>query len=166
MITGELKWYTVAETLRAAIHAALTDTPQRSGVVPGAVAWDACDCGILAVSVGPITLSDNFPEELTTRVSAGCDAAWEVGEILIQIIRCAPNPDVNALHPTVAELDASAREVARDAYETLRATSHELCAMRDNDDIVDFLIRTQTPQGPSGGCVGTELRVQVGLERN
>lgn len=166
MISGELKWYTVAETLRAAIHADLTDTPDRSGVVPGAVAWDACDCGILAVSVGPISMSDTFPEEITTRVSAGCDAAWEVGEILIQIIRCAPNPDGQDLYPTVAELDASAREVARDAYETLRATSHTLCAMRDADDIVDFVIRPQTPQGPAGGCVGTELRVLVGLERN
>lgn len=166
MITGELKWYTVAETLRAAIHTELTDTPARSGVVPGAVAWDECGCGILAVSVGPLSFSDIFPEEITTRASAGCDAAWEVAEIIIQIIRCAPNPQGDALHPTVAELNASAQEVARDAYETLRATSHKLCEMRDDEDIVDFLIRSQTPQGPAGGCVGTELRVQVGLERN
>lgn len=165
MIIGELKWYTVAERLRAAIHGALTVTPDRSGVVPGAIAWDACDCGMLAVSVAQVYPSETFPAQQAARVGA-CDAPWEVGEIVIQLIRCAPNPEGQSLYPTVAALDASAQEVRRDAYQVLLATSAELCTMNEARDISDFLIRPQTSQGPQGGCVGTELRALVSLPRN
>lgn len=165
MITGPLKWYTVAETLRAAVHAALTETPERSGVVPGAIAWDACDCGMLAVSIAQVYPSDEFPAELTGRVSAGCDAAWEVGEVVVQVIRCAPNPEGQALYPSVAALDASAQAVARDASEALRAVAVRLCQLREDRAIVDYLLRPQTVQGPAGGCVGSELRAFVGLPR-
>lgn len=167
MISGELKWYLVAAALRDAVYAELTTKPDRAGVVPAAIAWDECDCGILAVSVARVYLSDVFPDELTTRAAAsGCDPAWEVAEIVIQIIRCAPSPEGDRFAPTVAALDASAQEVARDAYETLLSASVKLCQMRDARDIVDFLISPQVAQGPSGGCVGTELRVLVALPRN
>jgi hypothetical protein len=165
MISGELKWYEVAERLRAAIHVDLTDKPDRSGVVPGAIAWDACDCGMLAVSVGTVYPSENFPAPQAARVGT-CDAPWEVGEIIIQLIRCAPNPVGQQLYPPVAALDASAQEVRRDAYQVLLATSAELCAMDDAHEISDFLVRPQNPQGPLGGCVGTELRALVSLPRN
>lgn len=167
MITGPLKWYTVAAALRDAVYAELTTKPDRAGVVPAAIAWDECDCGLLAVSVARVYPSDRFPEEATTReATAGCDAAWDVAELVIQIIRCAPNPGGQDLAPTVAALDASAQDVIRDAYETMLATTVTLCQMRADRDIVDYLIRTQDAQGPSGGCVGTELRALVGLHRN
>ena len=165
MITGPLKWYTVAETLRQAVHAELTVKPARSGVVPGAIAWDECDCGILAVSISQVYPSETFPDQQTLKVGR-CDAPWEVAEITVQIVRCAPNPEGQELSPSVAALDASAREVARDAYETLRAVSVTLCQMDDARDIADFMIRTQTAQGPTGGCVGSELRAAVSLPRN
>jgi len=166
MISGPLKWYTVALALQQAVHVGLTDTPQRSGVVPGAIAWDACDCGMLAVSVARVYPSERFPDEATTRTSGPCDAPWEVGEIVIQIIRCAPNPTGQSLYPTTTALDTSAQQVARDAYETLRAVSQTLCELRDADDVDDFLIRPQVMQGPLGGCVGSELRAWVCLPRN
>lgn len=165
MITGPLKWYTVAEALRAAVHAELTTKPDRSGVVPGAIAWDECDCGLLAVSVAQIYLTETFPDPLTRKVGSACDAPYEVGEIVIQVVRCAPNPD-GLEPPTVAELDASAQEVLRDAYEMLRAVSIELCEMNAARDIADFMLRPLTAQGPSGGCVGNELRAYVALTRN
>lgn len=165
MITGELKWYAVAERLRAAIHAALTDEPRRSGVVPGAIAWDACDCGMLAVSVAQVYPCETFPSPQAERVGA-CDAPWEVGEIIMQLIRCAPNPEGQNLYPPVAALDESAQQVRRDAYQLLLAASAELCAMNSARDISDFLVRPQVTQGPLGGCVGSELRVLVSLPRN
>src|SRR3990172_10621502 len=61
MITGELKWYTVASTIEQAVYAELTTKPDRHSVVPGAIAWDECDCGLLAVSVARIFLSETFP---------------------------------------------------------------------------------------------------------
>jgi hypothetical protein len=84
----------------------------------------------------------------------------------MQIVRCAPNPDDPLTAPTTAELDASAQEVLRDAYEMLRAVSVKLCEMNDARDISDFMLRPLTAQGPSGGCVGNELRAFVALRRN
>ena len=83
----------------------------------------------------------------------------------MQIIRCAPNPDGQSLYPSTVALDSSARQVARDAYETLRAVSLELCDMNEQRDIADYLIRPQVAQGPQGGCVGTELRALVSLPK-
>ncbi|MEU9670405.1 hypothetical protein AB0E25_33495 [Streptomyces bobili] len=166
MITGELKWYTVAETLRAAVHAELTTEPARSSVVPGVIAWDECDCGLLAVSVAQIYLTEQFPNPLAQRVGNGCDAPWEVAELVIQVVRCAPNPDDPMTAPTPAELAASAQEVLRDAYEMMRAASVKLCEMNAARDISDFMLRPLTAQGPAGGCVGNELRAYVSLPRN
>lgn len=164
MILGPMKWYTVAETLRQAVHAELTIKPTRSGVVPGAIAWDECDCGLLAVSVNQIFPSEVFPS-LLVEPTGNCDASLEVGEIVIQIVRCAPSPEGQKLAPSVTELDASAQEVLRDAFELLKATRETLCMMENDRDIMAFLLRPLTAQGPSGSCVGNELRVYVGLRR-
>jgi hypothetical protein len=166
MISGELKWYTVASRLEQAIYAKLTVTPDRHSVVPGAIAWDACDCGLLAVSVGTIYPTEQFPNPAQARVGNACDAPWEAAEIVMQIVRCAPNPDDVGNPPTTADLDASAREVLRDAYEMMRAVSTTLCQMNKDREISDYLMRSLTPQGPSGGCVGNELRAVVSLPRN
>lgn len=166
MITGPLKWYTVATRIRDAAYVELTVKPDRSGVVPGAIAWDECDCGLLAVSLNQIFLSDSFPAQLTTRAGVRCDAAWDVGEFVVQAVRCAPGPSGQSLAPTVAELDASAQLVQRDAYELLKAVSELLCTMTDASEIVDFLLLPDTAQGPGGGCVGNEVRAFVALPRN
>lgn len=165
MISGPLKWYTVAETLRAAVHAELTTKPDRSGVVPGAIAWDECDCGILAVSRAQIYLSEVFPNPVAQPVG-NCDAPYEVGEFIIQVVRCIPGATDQTLAPTVADLDASAREIDRDAYEMLKAVSVKLCEMNAARDISNFLLRPLTAQGPSGVCGGNELRAFVALLRN
>ena len=166
MITGALKWYTVASTLEQAVYAELTTKPDRHSVVPGAIAWDECDCGLLAVSVARIFLTETFPDELSRRIGNACDAPWEVGEIVIQVVRCAPNPDDPLTAPTTTELDASAQEVLRDAYEMLYAVSVKLCEMNQAREISDFMLRPLTAQGPGGGCVGNELRAYVSLPRN
>lgn len=165
MITGPLKWYTVASTLEAAVYAELTTKPDRHGVVPGAIAWDECDCGILAVSVAQIFLSESFPDQVARPVG-NCDAPYEVGEFVFQVVRCAPNPEDQLSAPTVTELDTSAQEVLRDAYEMLKAVSQTLCQMDRDRDISDFLLRPLTAQGPAGGCVGNEARAFVALRRN
>ena len=166
MITGPLKWYTVASTLEQAVYADLTTKPDRHSVVPGAIAWDECDCGLLAVSVAQVFLTETFPDQLTRRVGNACDAPWEVGEIVIQVVRCAPNPDDPTAAPTTDELAASAQEVLQDAYEMLLAVSVKLCEMNAAREISDFMLRPLTAQGPSGGCVGNELRAYVSLPRN
>lgn len=165
MISGELKWYTVASTIEQAVYAELTTKPARHSVVPGAIAWDECDCGLLAVSVARVFLTETFPDELSRRIGNACDAPWEVAEVVIQVVRCAPNPD-DIDPPTTAELAASAQEVLRDAYQMLKAVSVKLCEMNRDREISDFMVRPLTAQGPSGGCVGNELRAYVALGRN
>lgn len=166
MITGELKWYTVASTLEQAVYAELTTKPDRHSVVPGRIAWDECDCGLLAVSLARTFLTETFPDELSRRIGNACDAPYEVGEYVIQVVRCAPNPDDPLTAPTTAELDASAQEVLRDAYQMMKATSVLLCEMNRDREISDFMLRPLVPQGPTGGCVGNELRAYVALLRN
>lgn len=166
MISGELKWYEVASRLEQAIYEALTVSPVRHSVVPGAIAWDACDCGLLAVSVGTIYPTEIFPNPALARVGNACDAPLEAAEIIMQIVRCAPNPDDNGEPPTTTQLDTSAREVLTDAYEMMRAVSTKLCEMNKAREISDYVMRPLTPQGPAGGCVGNELRAVVALPRN
>lgn len=166
MITGELKWYTVAARLEQAIYEALSVTPDRHGIVPGAIAWDACDCGLLAVSVGTIYPTEQFPNPAQVRVSNACDAPWEAAEIIMQVVRCTPTADDNGNPPTTAALDGSAREILTDAHQMMRAVSVTLCQMNRDREISDFLMRALTPQGPSGACGGNELRAVVALMRN
>lgn len=166
MITGPLKWYTVATRLRDAVYDELTIKPARSGVVPGQIAWDECDCGLLAVSLARVFLTETFPDELARRIGNACDAPYEVGEFVIQVIRCVPGATDQTLAPTVAELDASAQELLRDAYEMLKGTSVLLCEMNRDRDISDFMLRPLTAQGPTGVCGGNELRAYVSLPRN
>lgn len=164
MILGPLKWYTLAETLRLAVHNGLTIKPDRSGVVSGDIAWDECDCGLLAVTVSQIFPSSQFPN-LLTDLEGNCDASVEVGEIVIQVVRCAPQPEGDRLAPSVASLDSSAQEILRDAFEILTAARETLCTLQESRDIYAFLLRPLTSQGGSGACVGNELRLFVGLLR-
>lgn len=164
MILGPLKWYIVAETLRLAVHNELTVKPDRSGVVPAAIAWDECDCGLLAVSVNQIFPTQTFPT-LLVEPSGNCDASVDAAEIVIQVIRCAPQPEGDKMAPSVSALDTSAQEILRDAFELLKAVRETLCAMENNRDVYAFLLRPLTAQGPTGACVGNELRVYVGLMR-
>lgn len=165
LITGTAKWYTVASALEAAVFAGLSTAVDRHGVVPGAIPWDACDCGMLAVSVGPIYLSDTFPEPMEAVISSACSAAWEVAEIVFQVIRCAPQPEGQNLYPSVAVQTAAAQLMDIDGAELVKYAAQKLCEMMRDDEIVDHLIGTATPQGPEGGCVGYQLNVLVGLGR-
>lgn len=162
LITGSTKWNQLSVLIRDAVYAGLTVKPDRSSIVPGAIAWDACDCGLLAVSLNQIFASDAFPQPYNDR-SNPCGAAWQVGEFVVQVLRCAPVPDSQSLVPTVAELESSALGVQTDAYELLRAVQSLLCGLLEDSSIVDFLVNPLTAQGPAGGCVGNEIRFFVGL---
>jgi hypothetical protein len=164
MILGPMKWYVVAETLRQALDADLSVPVQRSGVVPGSIAWDECDCGLLAVTAYQVYPTEVFPT-LLTEVSGGCDASQEAAEIVIQVVRCAPQPGEQSQSPSVAALDASAQEVLRDAFEMITSVRGTLCQMQNDRDILDFILRPLVSVGPNGACVGNELRVVVGLLR-
>jgi hypothetical protein len=163
MWIGTTKFYQAASSVQQAVDSALTNEVDRSGVVPGRVAWDDCPCGLLAVSIGRVYLSDEFPFEKDT-VTGNCQAAWEVAELIVQVIRCAPQPQDGQLSPTVEALDEAAQIMAADAAETLNALAKWICS-HVQKDIIDGLVLTIEPQGPEGDCVGSEFRLRVAFPR-
>jgi hypothetical protein len=141
---------------------------ERACVVPGEIAWDECNCGLLAVTARRFFLSDNFPE---TSLGVGlirtspCDLPWLVAELAVQVIRCVPTSHDDGTPPTCVALGDAARVLMVDAYVALTTTVSILCGMTDADEIIDYVIGEQVSRGPEGDCVGTELNVFVGVMR-
>lgn len=166
MITGDDRWYTVASRLKDAAEAGLTIKPERVCLVPGEIAWDQCECdGQLAVSVARVYPYEIFPQEISAVATPACQAPYEAAEIIISVIRCAPQPQGQDLAPSCAELDTATGVHLQDVSQVLDATSRKLCAMYSSDDVTDYLITSATALGPEGSCVGFALRVLVGLDR-
>lgn len=158
------KFYDAASSIQQAVDTALSNEVERSGVVPGAIAWDECACGLLAVSIGRTYLSDEFPYEKDT-VTGNCQAAWEVAEYIVQVIRCAPQPADGQISPDEDALDVSAQVMAADAAETLDALANWICSHKNTSDIIDGIVIAVEPQGPAGDCVGPEFRLRVAFPR-
>lgn len=166
MITGTARWYTLGSRLVDKAYAGLTSKPKRKGMVPGEIAWDACDCdGLLAVTVPRVFYSENFPEEAETIVGVRCQAPYEVAEFTISVLRCAPQPSGADTASLVADLDAAAGLLLQDTTEVMDAIAKALCVMHDADDIADYLINPAESAGPEGACVGFTLRVLISLVR-
>lgn len=166
MFQGASGFHQVALELRDAAAAALDSSPGgrpgRVAVVPGAIAWDDCDCagGQLAVSVGRSYRTTSFPTE--TAAAAPCGGLL-VSALLVQIIRCAPQPPEGELVPEVAELEATAEVVTADAYLVRQGVTCRLAGLDDAGQVADYLVGAEPVLGPEGGCVGSELVALVAL---
>lgn len=166
MITGTARWYTLGSRLVDAAYTGLTSKPGRKGMVPGEIAWDACDCGgMLAVTVPRVFFSEEFPDEAETVVGVRCQAPYEVAEFTVSVVRCAPQPSGAEAAPAAADLDAAAGLLLQDTAEVMDAVARALCTMHDGDDITDYLINPAESVGPEGACVGFTLRVLISLVR-
>ncbi len=166
MITGTARWYTLGSRLVDAAYGGLTSKPGRKGMVPGEIAWDACDCGgMLAVTVPRVFYSETFPEEADTVIGVRCQAPYEVAEFTVSVVRCAPQPNGAEAAPAAADLDAAAGLLLQDTTEVMDAVARALCSMHDGDDIADYLINPAESAGPEGACVGFTLRVLISLVR-
>jgi hypothetical protein len=170
-LRGPTAFYDVATLLvdgvRDALAASLGGPVQRACVVPGDIAWDACDCGLLAVSPQRFFLADDFPTGTlgTSGRTTPCDAPWLVGELVINVVRCAPTPQGTSVSIPRDQLDAAGQVTAADAYVTLTETVSVLCGLVEDERIVDYLLGEQVTSGPQGDCVGTELRASVAVYR-
>lgn len=167
---NRLIFFDIASILVSGIAAALAGTvggsPNRACVVPGAIAWDQCDCGQLAVSTSRWFYSENFPIDTGPGTqSTPCMMPYLVGEFIIQLVRCIPSPEGRDLFVTCSKLSAAVRILIEDAYVVLESTKNILCELRSDDIIIDFTFSEQISIGPEGGCGGTELRILVGIER-
>lgn len=172
-LRGPTAFYQLSEILIDGISTVLTDSlggaVARACVVPGEIAWDQCDCGLLAVSVRRWFISDEFPEGAVGRGAlrdSPCDQPWLVAELTIQVVRCAPSPQGNGMISVpCVDLDQSAQVVISDAYVTITEVISILCEMKDTDQIIDYVVGDQVAVGPDGGCVGSELSLFISLYR-
>lgn len=161
---GPLKWFNLAKDILTYVNAHTTAEYGRVCVVPGLIAWDGCDCGALYLMVNQTYASETFPmQKVEADLSEGCSAPYEGAEFVLQVMQCAPSPMGQSNAPTVDAQETCAMLVRRDAYETYRAVNSFLCQAREDRDVEEFILDAQLVQGPSGGCVGTELRFRVGL---
>lgn len=171
-LRGPNAFFALSQTLLAEVQEALLGTlggqAQRAGVTAGDIADDDCDCGLLVVAPQRFYLSDSFPEgglsSGETR-SSPCSTPWIVGELAVYLMRCAPAPQDTDVSPRVADLETAAAIFVSDAYTTLTVTEDVLCALRGQLVIVDYQVAEQTSVGSEGGCMGTDLRVLVALDR-
>lgn len=160
----------VVTPLLSVVSTALTGsaggTVKRVVFVPGSeVAWDACDCGQLALAVRRRYSSRAFPTDGTDTVVGNCENSIIVFDCALSIVRCVPIPDVNGRPPTAAALSNAAAIQEDDAYVVWNATYCYLVRLRDTTPrhIADFVINDQVSLGPQGGCSGTELHFKFGL---
>lgn len=169
---GPTAFFDLGSALLAEINEALVFTPlgaaTRACVVPGSFSWDECECNTLAVTIHRWFLSDDFPTGAFGRGqirATPCNLPWLVAELGIIILRCAPQPQGNALAPTCAKLSDAANIYVGDAYTVLTETINVMCNWVSTDQIVDYVIGDQESRGPEGMCVGTELSVTVAINR-
>lgn len=171
MITGPTGFYTVAQGMLTAAYDALSTSlggpPLRYCVVPGAIAWDCCDVGLLAVGSTRQYISDNFPAEHVTPIgpAGGCEAAYVISEFVVEIVRCAPEPADTETAVDCAALSNGAAVLLSDAWVVLNSVTCRLQEWLNVDEIAAYLPRGQAFTGPAGGCVGSAFRVAVALGR-
>jgi hypothetical protein len=159
-------FYDIAVALKAESERRLRRTiggvPERSCVVPGAIAWDDCQCGQLSISILQTWPGVTFPGDPGTGSATlgPCQVGWLMSQLVIQVARCAPNPGPDGVVPCSA-LEQGARVTAEDAMAIREAAFCGLQFLKDRDD--DFIVRGQVTVGPEGGCMGVEQSVVVGV---
>lgn len=161
--------YGIVQDLGECIRQALADSPggepQRVCIpVPGQIADDACDCGQLALTVPRRYPSRVFPGEAVDDASQGpCGAPYLAFDVLVSVMRCAPSPDAQGNPPSCDELAQAALIKEADAWIMRQAAGCCLRDMEDADRIAVWLLRGDQDRGPSGSCVGVDLRLTIGI---
>jgi hypothetical protein len=168
VISGDNKWFTVCQTILTAAHAGLSTDVNRALITTGQIAWDDCCDGQLAVSYTRTSPTESFPTEAVTISPYGdgieCAPPYEIGEISVQIIRCAPQALNGQDAPSPDVLTAYALQTLIDANQIRKAVAAALCALKaDVTQRFDYFMRDQIMLGPEGGCAGSELHVYAGL---
>ena len=168
MITGDNKWFVVCQAILTAAHNGLSTDVTRALITTGQIAWDDCCDGQLAVSYTRTSPTESFPVEAVTISPYGdgieCAPPYEIGEISVQIVRCAPQALNGQNAPSTDALLKASLQTLIDANQIRKAVAVALCALKaDVTQRFDYFMRDQLMLGPEGGCVGSELHLYAGL---
>lgn len=167
MISGDDKWYTVCDVVLSAAASGLTTPVNRKLITTGQVAWDDCCEGQLAVTYTRTSPTESFPTEqivLSENSPGDCSPPYEIGEITVQIIRCAPQALNGQNAPSPEVLSKYALQTLIDANQVRRSVTLALCRLKaDVTNRFDYFVRPQLMLGPEGACAGSELYLYTGL---
>jgi hypothetical protein len=96
--------------------------------------------------------------------SGACTPPYEIGEITVQITRCAPSSVNGQTAPSPEVLTAHAKQNLIDANQIRKSVAAALCTLHEDISTqLDYFIRSQLMIGPQGGCDGSELYLYAGL---
>lgn len=155
----------VAEAILACAAAVVEDV-NRVCVVPGAIAWDECQCGQLVISETDMFPSSSFPLDQIDSTDA-CGEPWHVVQYTLSLTKCVPVSDSNGHPPGCGSLAAAAAILSQDKRSVRRAVFCCLQALYEEMDsnepqIEAFQLGHSVTVGPEGMCAGHELTIWVG----
>lgn len=132
-------------------------------LVPGEIAWDNCDCGQLAQSVGDVYPSNNFPTSAADQRRTPCGPNLIIIPVTLSLTRCVPVSTNDGRPPSCDKLLAAAITLEVDRWVVRQAITCYLRDLRDTYVIADFSVGVARTVGPQGACVGVELSYLVGV---
>lgn len=150
----------IAECIVERLEATTAGAPNRVCIYPGEVAWDACECGMLALTTTQIFPSNSFPAMGADMIS-DCGYSYMVANLEITMLRCIPQGD-GKRSPTCAQLGDATRTQYDDAFAVWQGTLCCLKLLKQNHFVQEFTLNTQTFVGPQGMCGGSLLNVSLG----
>lgn len=130
-------------------------------LVPGNIAWDACDCnGQLAFSIQRIVPTANYPADgsnLTTQ--GGCDPQGLMAECLASWNRCTPGMSEDGKAPPCPNLYASALLFQGAQFAMRNALITYLCGQKNArpQGVFDYRVGAAVFPGPEGNCASVEI---------
>lgn len=163
--------FTIATTILECVNDRIVVTGglpefERVCVVPGEIAWDACDCGQLTIN-NPSQFSSNiFPTPIPGGDQTQCGAPVIASTFNITALRCSPSSDRSGHPPTCSQLQNAAELLYKDKYYMRAAAICCLAELQRTHVIEMYTVGTVIETGPRGGCVGAEMPFTVGLINN
>lgn len=127
-------------------------------MTPGQIAWDACDCGQLALSVVRDYPSNRFPIDSGLEpTTGGCHNRALAYEVTVSLTWCTPGlKNQQPYIPTPTELLTSSLQFEADAYAMRNAIECCLSEMKRVRRITDWRFGELRRVGPDGFCAGVE----------
>lgn len=170
-VNTPLAFFNIATTVLECVRSRIEDVaglPKfgRACVIPGEVAWDACDCGQLTITNPTQFSSVSFPIPSVGNTDTNCGAPYTVSTFEVTALRCAPTMDRNGHPPTCTQLQNAAQLLYQDKFYMRAAVQCCLAELKNSNSLEDYAISSTTEVGPRGGCVGATLSFNVSLIAN
>lgn len=132
-------------------------------IVPGNIAWDECDCGMLAQTITQTFPSNVFPTAAVDQRQTACGPNLLVVNVLATLVRCVPIMDDNGNPPNCLALEDAAVQLECDRQVLRYSITCYLRSLRDQYTIHEFSVGAASSTGPEGACAGIELPYQFAI---